>query len=302
MTPDAPAFPLAGGALAPLRAAAEPAGSDDFMSLWSGQSAALGRALPAAELTRLLAAEASPCSAGRSTEIRRTAKNSLSSRRRSNNVGSAAEEAQHMGQGITFAQQKGGSGKTTVLAHLAAAWAEAGRSVAIIDLDPQQSLTRWARLRADPAIVVLESKDYRAGGDIKAARKAHDIVLVDCPGAASSLLESAIRESDLVLAPCQPSVMDVWALASVLETARKLKRPVRILLNRMPPRLGSLEEVLAALGDARALLLATQLGNRNAFSQAMLTGRTAPEVSPRSTAAAETYGLRAELAALLARL
>ena len=207
-----------------------------------------------------------------------------------------------MGQAITFAQQKGGAGKTTVLAHLAAAWAEAGRSVAIIDLDPQQSLTRWAKLRADPNIALLESRDYRAGGDIKAARKAHDIVLVDCPGAASSLLESAIRESDLVLAPCQPSVMDVWALASVLETARKLKRPVRILLNRMPPRLGSLEEVLAALGDARALLLATQLGNRNAFSQAMLTGRTAPEVSPRSTAAAETYGLRAELAALLARL
>ena len=58
LSPLAPAFPLAGGALAPLRAAAEPAGSDDFMSLWSGQSAALGRDLPAAELTRTLAAEA----------------------------------------------------------------------------------------------------------------------------------------------------------------------------------------------------------------------------------------------------
>ena len=58
MASDAPAFPLAGGALAPLRAAAEPAGSDDFMSLWSGQSAALGRAMPAAALTRALAAEA----------------------------------------------------------------------------------------------------------------------------------------------------------------------------------------------------------------------------------------------------
>jgi chromosome partitioning protein len=207
-----------------------------------------------------------------------------------------------MGQAITFAQQKGGSGKTTVLAHLAAAWAEAGRSVAVIDLDPQQSLTRWAALRADPAVAVIESRDYRAGGDIKAARKSHDVVLVDCPGAASSLLESAMRETDLVLAPCQPSVMDVWALASVLDTAKKLKRPVRILLNRMPPRLGSLEEVLAALGDNRALLLASQLGNRNAYSQAMLTGRTAPEVSPRSTAAAETYGLRAELGALVSRL
>ena len=55
-----------------------------------------------------------------------------------------------MGHAITFAQQKGGAGKTTVLAHLAAAWAEAGRRVVVIDLDPQQSLTRWAGLRADP--------------------------------------------------------------------------------------------------------------------------------------------------------
>ena len=207
-----------------------------------------------------------------------------------------------MGHVITFAQQKGGAGKTTVVAHLAAAWAEAGRTVALIDLDPQQSLTRWARLRADPGIELIESKDYRAGGDIKAARRTHDFVLVDCPGAASSLLENAMRESDLVIAPCQPSVMDVWALETVVATAAKLKRPLRILLNRMPPRLASLDDVLTALGDNRALLLATQLGNRNGFSKAMLTGRTAPELAARSTAAAETYGLRAELGALVARL
>jgi chromosome partitioning protein len=207
-----------------------------------------------------------------------------------------------MGHVITFAQQKGGAGKTTVLAHLAASWAEAGRKVALIDLDPQQSLTRWAGLRADPVITIVESKDYRAGGDIRTAKRSHDFVLVDCPGAASSLLENAMRESDLVIAPCQPSVMDVWALESVIATALRLKRPVRILLNRMPPRLASLEEVLSALGEHRALLLATQIGNRNGFSKAMLNGRPAAELSQRSTAAAETYGLRAELGALLARL
>lgn len=207
-----------------------------------------------------------------------------------------------MGDAITFAQQKGGAGKTTVLAHLAVAWAAAGRRVALIDLDPQRSLTRWHGLRADPEIELLESRDYRAGTDIRSARKSHDFVLVDCPGAASSLLENAIRESDLVIAPCQPSVMDVWALESVVATAAKLRKPVRILLNRVPPRLGNLEEVLSTLGDSRALLLATQLGNRNGFSKAMLAGRTAPELGQRSTAAAETYGLRAELGALLARL
>jgi nitronate monooxygenase len=53
-----PAFPLAGGALVPLRAKSEPAGSGDFMSLWSGQAMRLGRDMPASELTRTLAREA----------------------------------------------------------------------------------------------------------------------------------------------------------------------------------------------------------------------------------------------------
>ena len=149
---------------------------------------------------------------------------------------------------------------------------------------------------------VPDAGGFAAGDGRDRRQRGHDVVLVDCPGAASTLLESAIRESDLVIAPCQPSVMDVWALDPVIATAAKLRRPLRILLNRMPARLGSLEEVLAALGPSRALLLATQLGNRNGFSQAMLTGRTAPELAPRSTAAAEVAGLRAELTALLARL
>jgi nitronate monooxygenase len=54
----APEFPLAAGALAPLRAKAEAQGSGDFSPLWAGQAAALGRALPAGELTRKLAVDA----------------------------------------------------------------------------------------------------------------------------------------------------------------------------------------------------------------------------------------------------
>ncbi|MCD6072401.1 MAG: 2-nitropropane dioxygenase [Microvirga sp.] len=57
ISPEAPQFPLAGGALAPLRQKTEPRGSGDFMSLWSGQAARLARELPAGELTRTLAQE-----------------------------------------------------------------------------------------------------------------------------------------------------------------------------------------------------------------------------------------------------
>ena len=54
----APEFPLAAGALAPLRAKAEAQGSGDFSPLWAGQAASLGKELPAAELTRHLAEQA----------------------------------------------------------------------------------------------------------------------------------------------------------------------------------------------------------------------------------------------------
>ena len=58
MTDQAPEFPLAGGAVAPLRAQAEASGSGDFTALWSGQAAGLGRQMPAGELTKQLAADA----------------------------------------------------------------------------------------------------------------------------------------------------------------------------------------------------------------------------------------------------
>ncbi|MDI4663297.1 nitronate monooxygenase family protein [Xanthobacter autotrophicus] len=58
LSDDAPPFPLAGGALAPLRAAAEAEGRGDFTNLWAGQAARLAPRLPAADLTRKLAVDA----------------------------------------------------------------------------------------------------------------------------------------------------------------------------------------------------------------------------------------------------
>ena len=58
ITRQAPAFPLAGNALAPLRAASEAKSDGSYSPLWSGQAVALARPMPAAELTRKLAADA----------------------------------------------------------------------------------------------------------------------------------------------------------------------------------------------------------------------------------------------------
>jgi nitronate monooxygenase len=58
VTSDGPGFPHAAAAFGPLKAAAEKTGSADFTNLWAGQAVALGREMPAAELTRALAGAA----------------------------------------------------------------------------------------------------------------------------------------------------------------------------------------------------------------------------------------------------
>ncbi|WP_236235416.1 NAD(P)H-dependent flavin oxidoreductase [Pseudomonas faucium] len=58
MSALAPRFPLAGGALMPLRAITDPQGNSDFSNLWAGQALRLGKAMPAEQLTREIAERA----------------------------------------------------------------------------------------------------------------------------------------------------------------------------------------------------------------------------------------------------
>ncbi|QHQ33680.1 ParA family protein [Algicella marina] len=206
-----------------------------------------------------------------------------------------------MGLIVSFAQQKGGAGKTTLLIHLAEAWRQQGRKVGVIDLDPQRTLSSWWGLAEREGMACAESAGWRAGSDIKQMARDCDITLVDCPGNASNLLESALRESDLVLVPCQPTGPDVWATGALLKMAKSEKTPARVVLNRVPPRGGTVAESLATLKAEGAELLKGRVGNRIAFSSHLMGGGTA--LTGRKTRASEEIdSLRKELDRLLKKL
>lgn len=180
-----------------------------------------------------------------------------------------------MGQVITIAQQKGGSGKTTLAANLAVGFRRAGHSVAILDTDPQGSLGRWFMTRRAAGKEDLEFATASAWGvsyECEKLRREFDYVIVDTPPKVDSDLRPALRESDLILVPVSASQVDVWATDSVLDLARREDRSVMLVLNRVKSGTRVLAEVTDALEELDTPSAATTLGNRVAYAETLGQG------------------------------
>lgn len=201
---------------------------------------------------------------------------------------------------ITVAQQKGGAGKTTLVAQLAAALA-AQRRVAILDIDPQASLARWHAARktalkaAAAGLTFADTAGWRLDAEIERLKDTHDVVLIDSPPHAETEARLALRASDLVLVPLQPSPLDLWATRPTLDLAAAEKREAQVVLNRAPARGRLLDATRAALAHAGAPLIEAPLGNRTAFAMAMAAGLGVTESAPKGLAAAEIRALAAAL-------
>ena len=207
---------------------------------------------------------------------------------------------------VAVAQRKGGAGKSTVAANLAAAYAGLGERVALLDTDPQKTLSHWhaARGRAGAKANALDF-DAPAGWRVPAAcdrlRRSHDIILLDTPPHDDTDARIAIRAADLVLVPLQPSPADLWATGATLDLARAERRPVGVALNRVPAQGRLAEQVAQELRGQGLTLLDAPLGNRSGFATAFAAGLGVTEAAPRSVAAEEVRALAAALRGLARR-
>lgn len=189
---------------------------------------------------------------------------------------------------IVLAATKGGVGKTTLTAALAAAAVNDGDKVALIDADPQQSLAAWHVGRGEPdnPTLIGDARQDVVSRHAAAGRGTFDWCFIDTPPAMVSIIEPSVRIADLVVIPIRPSPLDILAVDPILELCGTHERPSLFVLNQTTPRSAYTEQA-AKLLRKDGTVYDGEIGNRQSYAIAMVRGLTAPETERSSGQARE---------------
>ncbi len=184
---------------------------------------------------------------------------------------------------VAFASQKGGSGKTTLAGHVAVQAELAGDGpVALIDTDPQGSLSDWWNERAEETPVFAKTTPERLSEDLNAMREMGvQMVIIDTPPAITSTIEHVIVEADLVVIPTRPSPHDLRAAGATVELCERIERSIVFAINGATPRARITTEAVIALSQHGAVAPSI-VHQRVDFASSMIDGRTVMELPGRS--------------------
>ncbi len=196
---------------------------------------------------------------------------------------------------IIVANQKGGSGKSTVTVHLAAAAEQAGDGpVVISDTDPQGTAADWFNQRKKagidtPLYSPLTLSDL--AGKVQALDEAGaSYLFIDTAPSIGAVNADLFALADLILIPLNPTPADLRALVKGLPLVRQSGKPFQFVLARVRPNLRNNDGAAMAL-NALGMVLPARMHERVIYAEAFAHGKTALDIDPKGVAAAELAAL-----------
>ena len=184
---------------------------------------------------------------------------------------------------ITLAHQKGGVGKSTLATNLRGYFAQGGYRVALVDSDPQGSLSKLTRAFADQAgrapEHIIERGSFGSYVALEEQLQAYDVVVIDTPPYLFQELEAVLGLTHLVLVPCKASPLDFLAIGDTLNFIRQAQksRPsllAAVVLTMTIPGTDFTTNIRRELEKTEFPVLTTEIGNRVAYMRSLLRADT----------------------------
>ncbi|HEY1503111.1 MAG TPA: ParA family protein [Stellaceae bacterium] len=193
---------------------------------------------------------------------------------------------------IGIASQKGGSGKTTLAGHLAVQAEQAGSSpVALIDTDPQGSLSAWWNAREAETPCFARTTAATLKQDVEQLRElGMKLLFIDTPPAIEATIGDVIELCDLIVIPVRPSPHDLRAAGATVELVERAGKALIFVINAATPRARITNEAVMALSQ-HGTLAPVILHQRTGFAASMIDGRTVGEVKGEARSAEEIASL-----------
>lgn len=171
---------------------------------------------------------------------------------------------------VTFANVKGGSGKSTLCVNIAAMLVKLNRSVCVIDSDPQQSTYDWIINTKDPLLSQVNCRDV---SNLEALSEIDDeFILIDTQGNLNKELADLLKISSLVLVPCRVSRDDIvgqgWVQMFLQKSqSEKKTTPIMAILNGVNKRSQILSHIKQQLNEDGTKVAQTTVSQRVCFSE-----------------------------------
>lgn len=181
---------------------------------------------------------------------------------------------------ISILNQKGGVGKTTLVSNLGVAISKAGKSVLLVDSDPQGSLRDWNNANNGKILSVIGLDRETLANDLQAVKENHDIIIIDGAPQSAKLASAAVKSADIIIIPVTPSPYDVWAcsdLVDIIKARHELTEgspPSFFVVSRARKNTKLSGELTKALEDYGLKVLKGKTIHRETYAQTASEGKT----------------------------